>query len=340
MYLILGYRMQNRFYSDELKAKLSAQLDKICDLVKSENQQHRTDLNDTLENIFCRVLNDGKALKLVNLNKGSIQVAGIDLGDAEAKISYQITAESAASKIHDCLDKFDKEKLYEQYDSLVILFANDYSTKLDNLTLKSYSFDPNATVVLANKNTLKTELGNCEMEKLEAIVTYLDAELSPLIDNPSKSLPVINEILGKCVELMKQEEFATKIKQDLPLHIKEKITLNFEDGDEADMVSRYLMSALPYSSTISDAINSFPDLDPSDLEEYLMDVYNKCGITRNKNPMETLLAMFDYFVPANATKDLAYITWSRRFVLKYFENCTIFKRSKTDKTKLEQAALL
>lgn len=329
--------MQNRFYSDELKSRFSAQVDKICDLVKSENMQHRTDLNDTLENIFCRVLNTGKDLELVNLNKGSIQVAGIDLGDTKAKLSYQVTAESAASKIHDCLDKFEKEKLYEQYDTLVILFANDYSTKLENLTLKTYSFDPATVVVLANRNTIKTEISNCQMEQLEAVVSYLDAELSPLIDNLSKSLPIINAILGKCVELMKKEDLATKTKQDLPLHIKEKITLNFDDDHEADMVSRYLMSAWPYSSTIGDAINSFPDLDPSDLEEYLMDVYNKCSTTKNKNPMETLQAMFDYFVPANGTKDLAYITWSRRFVLKYFENCTIFKRSKTE---LEQAVLL
>lgn len=328
--------MQNRFLSDELKSRLSAQLDKICELVRSENQQHRTDLNDTLENIFCRVLNTGKSLNLENLNKGSIQVAGIDLGDATAKISYQVTAESVATKIHDCLNKFEDNELYKQYDKLVILFANDYTTKLANLTLqKQYSFDTASVVEIANKNTLKTELSNIPVEQLQEIVNYLDLELTPLIDNPANSVPIINEILGKCTDLMKQEELATKTKQDLPLHLKEKITLNFDDEDEADQVSRYLMAALPYSSTLNDAINSFPDLDPSDLEEYMMDVYNKYSSTQNKKPMETLLEMFAYFVPASGTNDLAYRTWSRRFVLKYFENCTIFRRSKSE---IEQGA--
>lgn len=325
--------MQNRFYSDELKSKLSAQIDKVCGLVTSENKQHRTNSNDTLEAIFRRVINTAKGLKLEDLNKGSKQAAGIDLADDTARISYQITAESRSSKIHDCLDKFESERHYEKYDNLIILFSNDYMTKLADLSLKTYSFDPLKITTLMNKDTLKSDIeSNCEIEQLQEVVDYLDMELSPLVDDPTTSLPAINNILGKCVELMQNQVIAVKTRQDLPLYVKDKIILNFEDTNEADQVSRYLMNAMPYSDTISDAINSFVDLDSSDLEEYMMDVYNRYSSIQNKNSMETLLQMFDDFIPAGYKDDLVYITWSRRFVLKYFENCTIFKRSKSELT--------
>jgi len=329
--------MNNSLYSHELKTQLSAQIDKICELVRSENLQHRTDLNDDLESIFCRVINTHKDLELRDLNAGSKQEAGIDLGDEKSKICYQVTAESTASKIHDCLDKFESGKMYEKYDRLVILFANDYMTKLDSLTLKKYSFDPKVVVVIANKNTFKTEIQkDCELEKLQKIVDYLGQELSPLIDNPAQSIGIINDILAQCVEAMKDQQLATKTTQDLPVHIKEKITLNFEDAGEADQVARYIRNALVYASTINDAINNYPDLDSSDLEEYMMDVYNRLE-SQNKKPMEILLEMFKRFTPPGKGEDLKYMSWSRRFVLKYFENCTIFKRSKHE---VEQGVLL
>src|SRR5262245_19681819 len=125
--------MNNSLYTHDLKTQLSALIDKICELVKSENKQHRTDLNDDLEDIFCEVINTYRKLELKNLNTGSKQEAGIDLGDNTARICYQVTAESTANKVHDCLDKFEDGKMYKDYDSLVILFANSYTTKLAGL---------------------------------------------------------------------------------------------------------------------------------------------------------------------------------------------------------------
>ena len=323
--------IENRFLTDHLKTRLGAQIDKICDMVESENKQHRTNSNDTLEAIFRRVINISTGLNLSVLNKGSKQIPGIDLGDSTAKISYQITAESRASKIHDCLDKFESEKLYKSYDKLIILFSNSYMTKLSDLSLKEYSFVPTDIVTLMNKDTLKTEIeNNCELEQLQEIVDYLEQELSPLIDDPKTSIPIINGVIGKCVEMMQGQAIAIKTKQELPIYITDKIALNFEDDNEADVVSRYLLNATSYTDTIIDAINSFENLDSSDIEEYMMDVYNRYSSKQNKNSMEILVAMFDDFIPAGHKDDLVYITWSRRFVLRYFENCTIFKRSKSE----------
>lgn len=188
-----------------------------------------------------------------------------------------------------------------------------------------------------NKHTFKAAIEReCDVHKLAEIVEYLEIELSPLIDNPDKSIPVISEIVAQCMSSMNTEQLGVKTTQELPLHIKEKIVLNFEDAAEADQVSRYIKNAMVYSSTINEVVNNFPDLDPADLEEYMMDVYNRLE-SQNKNPMQILMEMFDYFIPKAHAGDLKYMSWSRRFVLKYFENCSIFKRSKRE---IEQGVLL
>ena len=323
--------MQNQLYTNELRQKLSAQIDKICDLVKSENGQHRTDLNDTLESIFCFVINKAKALNLKNLNSGARQEAGLDLGDEEAKICYQITTESRAKKIHETLDQFEKNKKYKIYDKLVIFFANDYTTKLSKLALgKDYSFDIEETVEISNKNILKSEIEKgCGRDTLERIVEYLDKELSLLIDSPTQSIEAIDAILSTCVELIKSRELKPSRKQGLPMAIQGKIDLNFSDFHEADQVRRYLMTSLPYSETISEVINNHVDIDSSDIEAYMQDTYNNLR-NKGKEPLEILMSLFERFVPDGKKSDLVYMEWSRRFVLKYFENCTIFKRTKNE----------
>lgn len=332
--------MNNTFLTADLRKKLSAQVDEVCRIVASENKLHNTDLNNVIEDIFKEALNLGLSLNLVNLNAGSKQEAGIDLGDKEARICYQITAESSSTKIHECLDAFQKNEWYKDYDQLHIFFANDYMTTLDKLSKKleekTYDFDYTKVVTITNKNELKTAIFNTDIDRLGKVVDYLDKELSPTVNNPQRSVGVVNDIISHCVSSMEGSKIETKTAQDLPLHTTEKIILNFEDPAEADAVVRYIRNSLVYSSDINEAINLFPNLDSSDLEGYMMHVYGR--LSQNDDPpMKVLLDMFDFFVPADRQADYSYFSWARRFVCKYFENCTIFKRTKNE---MQQVSLI
>lgn len=325
--------MNNTFLTQDLRTRLSAQIDEICRRVGSENKLHNTDINNILEDIFKEALNLGLGLTLDNLNDGTKQEAGIDLGDEKAKICYQITAESTSSKIHDCLDQYEDKKWYEKYDHMYILFANDYKTTFDSLKKKlkekTYSFDYNECVSIINKNDLKTLLFKGGLENIEKVVAYLDRELKSSVDNPTKSVGIINDIISHCVSSMKGAAIETKTNQDLSIFTKEKIRLNFTDSDEAEYVARYILESVLASTDLNDAINYFPGLDSSDLEGYMSHTYLRFS-QNSKSPLETLLKMFDFFTPDNKIDDYAYLAWVRRFVGKFFENCTIFKKTKNE----------
>lgn len=324
--------MTNSFLTQDYRNRLSSQIDEICRRVGSENKLHNTDINNVLEDVFMEALNLGLGLNLENLNDGTKQEAGIDLGDEGARICYQVTSESTSSKVHDCLDQYEENSWYEKYDHMYILFANDYTTtfdKLKKLDDKDYSFDYNECVSIINKNELKTMLFKGGLDSLEKVVNYLDRELKSGIDNPTKSVGVINDIISHCVSSMKGAAIETKTNQDLSIYTKEKIQLNFEDPHEAEFVAGYIRESVIYSTDLNDAINFFPDLDSSDLEGFMSHIYLKMS-QDSKSPMETLLKMFDFFTPAEKAGDYSYLSWVRRFVGKFFENCTIFKKTKTE----------
>lgn len=320
------------FYRDELKRKLSAQINEVCRIVSDENALHRTDVNSTLEDIIAKVINIQKGLNLINLNAGSLQAAGIDIGDRKRRISYQVTSESTASKIHDCLNKFEKRKWYKEFDSLIIFFANDYKPDMTRVKLKvAYSFDVAKVLSFLNKSSMKASIEeDCDTKTLEEIVEYLELELRPYVDNPIRSLPIINDIIKTCVDRLEQEKLTSDPDSTTLLHSREKIALNFKNANDADQVARYLRNSLAYSDLIGEVVNDYPGLDPADLEDYIRDMYNKLKLN-DKRPMYILQSLFDLFVPSDKREDLMYLSWSRRIVMKYFENCTIFERTESER---------
>lgn len=304
----------------------------LCGLVEDENKMHRTDVNDDLEDVLCKLVNHAFGLKLENLNEGAQQTAGIDLGDKSSRVCYQITSRSDANKVHECLDKFEKRKWYDHYDKLVILFANAYKPTSD-LTIKDgYSFKVKEWVHYENKYDLIRALESIpDLDVLEEIASYLEKELSPLLGDPRKGISVIEEILDLCISRMEESDLPPH-SNDLTLtHTREKIQINFTDEDDAEMVNSYLLNAIPNSNLIGEVINEHPTLDQAQLEDYLRDVYNKHKLQDNR-PLAILMAMVDMFIPKGKEEDILYITWSRYFVMKFFENCTIFKKTQKEKS--------
>lgn len=326
--------MEKTLRSLTLKKRISAQLDAVYDMVKDENQQHRTELNNELEDIFEFIINTVTGKNYRNLNLGTAQEPGIDLGDTDEKICYQITSEGNATKIHDCLNKFEKHKLYKKYDRLIILFANGYKPNLDKIVFsKDYSFSVTETLTTNNKHAFQADIEKTGLDNLETIHEYLTRQLNDRLNTPETSIPVINEIIDVCQEQIKSDSTKPYIAQGMGIKIKEKITLNFQDDDDADQMTDYMIDALPHSDDISQVINSRPDLDPADLELHIKDMYNTIR-HKHDNPMLTMQSLFVSVTPNDKRDDIAYKTWARRFILKYFENCSIFKKTKEEKAVL------
>lgn len=88
-----------------------------------ENALGLFDSNRGAQDFFRQLLELVCGFKnLKNLDKlnDKTNYYAIDLGDESARVAFQITTDNSSTKIKDTIKKFNKYKLYEKYDRLVI----------------------------------------------------------------------------------------------------------------------------------------------------------------------------------------------------------------------------
>ena len=95
--------------------------------IKSANAMNMRDINLVSENVLIPLFSeiyDHSDLKNMNVYE-SINFPGIDLGDEEKRMAYQITATPNSEKIKDTLEKFINHKLYDKFDQLIIYILTE-----------------------------------------------------------------------------------------------------------------------------------------------------------------------------------------------------------------------
>jgi hypothetical protein len=97
-------------------------LDAIASQVRQRCKLGQTDLNKLLEDFFKEILNLTFKYNLRNLNIERSNVPGLDLGDQESRVAYQITSQADARKVNETLAKItpDQEKLFDHIYILII----------------------------------------------------------------------------------------------------------------------------------------------------------------------------------------------------------------------------
>lgn len=115
--------------SDLPEVNLQKSLDHITSLMSWFVEKIRNDIamglfdkNRLCEDILVPILSQVYGYThLENLNKdGNENFPGIDLGDAIAKVAFQITSETDSAKIADTLQKFVKYEHYKRFDHLIV----------------------------------------------------------------------------------------------------------------------------------------------------------------------------------------------------------------------------
>ena len=111
----------------EYENRISELLARFYAEVKIHSAITRTDLFKVSESCLKPILSLIFNLNnLQNLNVSEhVNFPAIDLGDKDAKIAFQITAESNLSKIKETLQKFIKNQLYNDYHRLIIYILTE-----------------------------------------------------------------------------------------------------------------------------------------------------------------------------------------------------------------------
>ncbi len=110
-----------------MKAKLELENDlrdvvsRLMSQVSIASKQTRTDINLASEDAWIPILREVfQAPKLENLNRHQKNYPGIDLGDTENRISFQVTATTNLDKVKDSVTTFIDKKYYNTFDDLYV----------------------------------------------------------------------------------------------------------------------------------------------------------------------------------------------------------------------------
>jgi hypothetical protein len=95
--------------------------------VKGYTAMTHTDINHIAETVLIPLFREVygfQRLKNLNSTQGA-NYPGIDLGDEEARVAFQITSTSNSDKINHTLELFTQYKLYEKYDRLIVYILSE-----------------------------------------------------------------------------------------------------------------------------------------------------------------------------------------------------------------------
>ena len=145
------------------------------------------------------------------------------------------------------------------------------------------------------------------------------------IESFQEDLGIIEEIYRSVLENTKK---SLNLDKDTDfLEINKKIEFNISDPDEQKRVKKLF-------EDIYDKINiiekTFSSLDPSQQRIITIDIgeqYHKFIKKNNSNMMETLENLFEHYTPKTKSKNPEYNLLARSFVLFFFDDCTIGRKS-------------
>ena len=145
-----------------------------------------TDLNVHLENFFRDILNRIYSYNLSNLNSSRSNEPGLDLGDVNAAIAYQITTVKTSQKVNETLEKITKEQQtnYTEFKILII------GSKQSSYTLKEDAEQLGFTVGdIIDLDHVCRDIMALKIEDLQSLYRYMkdnSAKISIEMDIPNE----------------------------------------------------------------------------------------------------------------------------------------------------------
>lgn len=187
-------------------------------LLEIVNNNHLTDLNDSLEQTFCTLLNKIFNWNLVNVNAERKNFPGIDLADDSRRISVQISSDATPGKVRETLCTFFDKELDYQYRELYIVFMKSYRSTVKsfyNELVRPYPFAADSHIL--DKDSLFARISSFgDVAKLKEIADFLREECGKF---PHEHIPTRGslETAGLCSEFYIEESRTEQIAKLAPL---------------------------------------------------------------------------------------------------------------------------
>ena len=186
----------------ELLLLVSKYFSRFKEQVKILNSNGEFSINIHAENVLIQILNIIYDCDFENVNyEEGKNYDSIDLRDKQGKYSFQITATSSIVKIKDTLEKYIRNKHFQNYKELKIIVLTGRQEKysqeaIDKVLDKAIVFDVNANVI--DFTNLYLELNKInELSKILAVKNHLEQQFSDITSN-LEVLPEIKSFKELC----------------------------------------------------------------------------------------------------------------------------------------------
>jgi hypothetical protein len=254
----------------------------------------------------------------LDVKEGKTNFKGIDLGDSNKKMSFQITSENTGTKIKETIKSFIEEEYYKVYDRLIILILGekkDYRANFD--TQGKFSFDKKDDIwddaeIMKKISNIKdiTTLDQInfymktELEVFLGVDVLTDQDISDIISLLHRDFGSVKKISSTIPERtdtliyeknqlngIDDETFESEIKSNIDLTTQ--VTIFLKDPLNYDDLNKYMQ--------VSEAIKIYHDKNIDKYIEFMdliEDIYMKCNlriddsISNKKQILYILYAMY------------------------------------------------
>lgn len=308
--------------------EILALLTKLSGQVGANNAVGFTDINKVSEDFACHLLNKVYNLNLSNLNAEQANYPGIDLGDDTNRISIQVTSDSSAKKVKDCVKKFEDHKHGERFDKLRILVLATKKGRLakdpaPNKTFFAYKDD------IVDFSNLFVTISGLTLEQIRDVHVFLKSELDDYTRRGSVST-VANEVetIARVIEyITSHKETPTTVWTEEP-DPEGKISHRF--SEHADFLKAEIIDLLPRYRDARMQVEKSLGLDTPAFEHlrtYLRSKSDDLLTQADNDARKALASLTEFLVDHISTAGKSYDHMAvRYFVLDELIRCNVFPK--------------
>jgi hypothetical protein len=266
-----------------------------------------------------------------------------DNGEVMGVICHIEAAEKGGPRYNEKSNNEERRNL----DNLILLCPNHHR-RID--TDPSYTVDSLKKMKLEHQNRFFSHPYNVSTTVLaKAMLNYQNefkqlnvaGEIGTQINinyqsdfKEEEELSIVDEIFDYVLNEIK-EGAEDKFKPGENLNLPDKIKLNFKNEEEQEEVIIYAKAAILKRDLIKQKYQSSETEKQKDLHSHIFGLYKEYKRVYKSN-IEILNALFKDFTPKNRVDNSTYVNLAKALVLFFFEDCTIFEKTKDEKYKQKE----
>lgn len=183
----------------------------LGDRIKLRNRLGLFDLTMYVENFFKEIINIIDDGKLVNLNSTRSNEPGLDLGDINRKIAYQVTSDKTGAKVVHTLQRITTEQR-NNYSKFIVLIVGE----------KQQTYDAVVTALNNRGTTDSDDDKNAESNELNKIKIHpdiifdIDSDIIDLTDIARKIVGLQLDKIQKLNQLVQSQMAKVRVELEIP----------------------------------------------------------------------------------------------------------------------------